>query len=62
MREGDVNDIFSNVLLMATLGDARAPALFARVRERFAGNATALGALQGFEEQWKAQSAARPHP
>ena len=62
MREGDVNDIFSNVLLMATLGDARAPALFARVRERFAGNATALGALQGFEQQWKLKSSARPHP
>jgi aminopeptidase N len=54
MREGDVNDIFSNVLLMATLGDARAADALAQVRKRFASNASALAALDGYQKQWEA--------
>jgi aminopeptidase N len=53
MVEGDVNDIFSNVLLMATLGGARASSAFAQVRTRFASDANALSALDGFQKQWE---------
>jgi aminopeptidase N len=53
MAEGDVNDIFSNVLLMATLGSARAGGAFEQVRARFATDANALAALAGYQKQWE---------
>ena len=62
MREGDVNDIFSNLLLMATLGDPRATGAFSQVRARFGQDPNALGALQAFEDQWKQAVARRAQP
>jgi aminopeptidase N len=64
MAEGDVNDIFSNVLLMATLGSARAGSAFEQVRARFANDPNALAALDGHQKQWeqtRAMAAKRPH-
>lgn len=51
LRENDVNDIFSNVLLMVSLGDARAKPLFAGLRDRFKDDANAMTAIGSFEEQ-----------
>lgn len=51
LRENDVNDIFSNVLLMVSLGDARAKPLFAGLRDRFKDDPNAVAAIGSFEEQ-----------
>lgn len=54
MAEGDVNDIFSNVLLMVTLGDGRALEVFPALREKFKDDANAMKAVEGFEGQLRA--------
>lgn len=54
MEENDVNDIFSNVLLLTTLGDARGLEVFAVLREKFKADANALGAIDAFEQQLQA--------
>ena len=51
LKENDVNDIFSNILLMVTLGDERTRALFPDLRERYKADANALNAVDAFEEQ-----------
>lgn len=51
---GDVNDIFSNALLLATLGDARARAVFPLLKLRFAGDAEALKVVEQLEAQLEA--------
>lgn len=51
LREGDVNDMFSNALLLATLGDARARPVFTQLRQRFAGQADALKTTDDLEAQ-----------
>ncbi len=51
MAEDDVNDIFSNVLLMATLGDGRALEVFPALREKFKEDANVMRAVEGFEGQ-----------
>ena len=53
LAEGDVNDMFSNLLLMATLGDKRGEAAVAMLRERFKGDANALAAVTTLEAQLK---------
>jgi len=53
MQEDDVNDIFSNVLLLVTLGDPRAMDVFASLRTKFKDDANALKAVEGYETQLK---------
>lgn len=54
MAENDVNDIFSNVLLLVTLADARGAEVFPALRERFKDDANAMTAVASWEEQFKA--------
>ncbi len=61
LEEGDTNDIFSNVLLMAILGDRRAAPIFGELRERYKSDAGALSALSGYEAQWKEGQAVMSH-
>ncbi len=51
MAEGEVNDIFSNVLLLATLADRRAERVFPVLKQRFAGDENATKAIEGYEKQ-----------
>ena len=51
LAENDVNDIFSNVLLLVTLGDARGLEVFPVLKEKFKSDANALKAVEGFEAQ-----------
>ena len=46
-----MNDIFSNILLMVTLGDERTRALFPELRARYSGDANALNAVDAYEAQ-----------
>ncbi len=55
MSEGEINDVFINVQMLATLGDADAERVFPALKQRFAGDANALRAVAGFEERWKAR-------
>ncbi len=54
MAEGDVNDIFSNLLLLSELGDGRAKAAFEAARERFKGDEPATSAVDFYENQLNA--------
>jgi aminopeptidase N len=60
--ENDVNDIFSNLLLLVVLGDARALPAFAQLQERFKGDAAALDVLKGYREQLEAHMKASAVP
>lgn len=51
LKENDVNDIFSNILLMVTLGDERTRLLFPELRARYKSDANALKAVDAFEAQ-----------
>ena len=51
LKEDDVNDLFSNILLMMTLGDERTRALFPELRARYKADANALKAVDDFEAQ-----------
>lgn len=53
MKEGNTDDIFYQVLLMATLGDQRAVEIFAPLKEKFREDANAMLAIQTYEEQFK---------
>ena len=46
-----MNDIFSNVLLLVTLGDARGLEIFSVLKEKFKSDANALKAVEAFEAQ-----------
>lgn len=59
MVENDVNDIFSNVLLMSDLGDERIDGIFPRLRERFKVDANAMIAIEGFAAR-AAEARTRP--
>ncbi|MBX7183708.1 MAG: HEAT repeat domain-containing protein [Vicinamibacteria bacterium] len=52
MAENDVNDIFSNALLIATLGDPRGQAAFDLLKTRYKDDAPALTAVKAFEAQF----------
>ena len=54
LDEGDVNDLFSTALLLATLGDERARPALATLRERFAGDEGALKAAEDLQAQLNA--------
>jgi hypothetical protein len=51
LAEGEVNDMFSNVLLLATLADRRAERVFPALKQRFAGDENALKAIESYEKQ-----------
>ena len=55
LATGEINDIFSNLLLLATLADKQALPIFAALKPRWAGAATgdaaAARALQQYETQ-----------
>jgi hypothetical protein len=51
LKEDDVNDLFSNILLMVTLGDERTRALFPELRARYKADANALKAVDAYEAQ-----------
>ncbi|MFZ1688134.1 MAG: M1 family aminopeptidase [Flavobacteriales bacterium] len=52
LAESDINDIFSNVLLIATLGDVRGRPVFAELRQRFKDDANAVTAVDTYEKQF----------
>lgn len=52
MAENDVNDIFSNALLMATLADPRGQEIFDLLKTRFKDDANAMTAASAFETQF----------
>lgn len=47
--EGDLNDIFSNVLLLSKFRDPRLEPIFKSLRSRFAGDANAIAAIENYE-------------
>jgi HEAT repeat protein len=51
LKEPDVNDVFSNALLLVKLGDARARQALPLLRQRFAGDAAALKAVDDLQAQ-----------
>lgn len=53
MAENDINDIFSNVLLMVTLGDPRGLEIIESLKTKFKDDTNALKALEGYETQLK---------
>lgn len=52
LAEDDVNDIFSNALLVATLGDSRGVELFTRLKAHFQGDTEAMSAVAAYEKQF----------
>lgn len=59
LAENDVNDIFSNVLLLVALGDARGLDAIARVESRLGSDAEALAVLKGYRAQLEEKLKAR---
>jgi aminopeptidase N len=51
MLELDVNDIFSNLLLIATLGDPRGKEVFDELKARFKEDTNAMNAITQYENQ-----------
>lgn len=51
MAENDVNDIFSNVFLIATLADPRGKEVFEPLKARFKDDANAMSAVATYEKQ-----------
>lgn len=54
LKEDDVNDVFANVQLLATLGDPRASDVFAMLKERYKTDANAVTAVDAYETMFKA--------
>lgn len=52
MNENDLNDIFSNVLLITKLADARGKEVFEILNEKFKNDANAMLAVKQFESQF----------
>ncbi len=53
MAENDVNDIFQNVLLIATLADPRGAEIFEPLRAKFKDDANAMKAVEQYESQFR---------
>ena len=51
LAEGDVNDQFSNLLLLVTLGDPRTERALAALKQRYADDPNAMQAITGYEQQ-----------
>jgi len=54
MEEDDVNDIFSNMLLLATVGDARGQEAVVQLKVTFKDDPNAQTAVTAYESQLKA--------
>ncbi|MCC6242417.1 MAG: hypothetical protein IT353_06225 [Gemmatimonadaceae bacterium] len=54
LEEDDVNDMFSNLYILAKLGDRRADSAIAKLRTRFKDDANALNAVNAYEKQLQA--------
>lgn len=52
LQEDDYNDIFSNVLLIATLADARGKDIFPLLKEKFKEDVNAMAAVNSYETQF----------
>ncbi len=52
LAENEVNDIFSNVLLVTTLGDPRGREIFDAMKEKFKNHENALSAVNQYEAQF----------
>ena len=59
LAEDDINDVFSNVLLLITLGDPRGEAVFDRLRAHYRDDPQALAAVEGYATQFREAVAAR---
>jgi aminopeptidase N len=53
MAENDVNDIFSNVLLMTLIADKRSASSFSALRRKFRNDANAMAAVAAYEAQFR---------
>ncbi len=53
MEEGDINDIFYNVLQVTTLADPRGQEVFDLLKVKFKDDANAMTAVNQFEQQFK---------
>ena len=53
MLENDINDIFSNVLLISILADPRATEVFDKLKIKYKNDDNALTAINAYEEQFK---------
>lgn len=53
LRDAHLNDVFSNLLVLASLGDARGGQWLGRVRKLYPNNPLAQSALDNFESQFK---------
>lgn len=51
--EDDINDIFSNILLLTTLKDPRGQEMFDQLKVKYQGNETAQATLESYESQFK---------
>lgn len=59
LAEDDLNDVFSNVLLLITLADPRGAAVFDRLRAHYHDDARALAAVEAYATQFQEAVAAR---
>jgi aminopeptidase N len=53
LEEDDINDVFSNVLLITTIADPRSQEVFDVLKEKFKDNANAMIAINQYEQQFK---------
>ena len=53
IKENDINDIFSNTLLITTIADSRSQEVFDILKEKFKDDANAMIALNQYEQQFK---------
>ncbi len=53
MEEGDINDIFYNVLQVTTLADPQGAAIFPLLKNKFKDDANAMAAVNQYETQFK---------
>jgi aminopeptidase N len=53
IEENDINDIFSNVLLITTLAHPKGQEVFALLKAKFKNDTNAMAAVNGYEEQFK---------
>lgn len=53
LQENDINDVFSNVLLISILADPRATEVFEKLKIKYKEDANAMTAINAYEEQLK---------
>jgi HEAT repeat protein len=62
LAEDDINDIFGNAQLIATLGDVRGRAALDLIKGKFANDGNAMNALEQYRRQLEAAIAANAKP